>query len=120
MFTQLIRKTLMVTALAIPAVASFNVSSALADPRDVVVHNDTDLVMTALYVSSQRSDVWGNNRLSYSLESGGKFDLTFHNNSTECIYDVKAVYEDGSYDRSTENLCQSSTLYYYGYGGEHN
>ena len=112
-------KVLVAAALTLPTAALFNVSSALADPRDATVQNATDLKMTALYVSSTRSSNWGNNRLPHSLESGDSFELRFTNNSTHCVYDVKAVYEDDSYDRTTENLCEKSTLYYYGYGGDH-
>ncbi|MBW4504936.1 MAG: hypothetical protein KME64_00220 [Scytonematopsis contorta HA4267-MV1] len=118
MLSKFVRNTAIATFLTLPVVSLLGVHSALADRRDVTVNNNTDLVMTALYVSSARSDNWGPNRLSHRLQSGETFELRFNNNSTQCVYDVKAVYEDGSYDRNTHNLCQTSTLYYYGYGGE--
>ena len=96
-----------------------NTNISKADSRDVTVFNDTDLTMTSLYVSSYRSNNWGRNRLTSPIESGETFDLMFTNNSTECIYDVKAVYEDGSYDQNQHNLCETGTLNFYGAGGDY-
>ena len=116
--TKFVRNALVVSALTLPTVTMFNVSKASADPRDVVIHNNTDIVMKGLYVSPQNSNSWGSNRLTSRLDSGEKFQLRFNNSSTTCVYDVKAVYEDSSYDRSVENLCQESMLYYYGFSGD--
>lgn len=111
-------KLLAIASSAVVLIA-MNAGVARADRRDVTVQNNTDITMTELYVSSHRSSSWGADRLPSTIESGETFDLKFTNNSTECIYDVKAVYEDGSYDVSQPNLCETATLYYYGNGGEH-
>jgi hypothetical protein len=113
-------KKLLAIASSAIVLVSMSAGIARADRRDVTVQNDTDLTMIELYVSSYRSSDWGVNRLPYSVESGETFDLRFTNNSAECVYDVKAVYEDGSYDLSQNNLCETGTLYYYGHGGTEN
>ncbi|HBE58626.1 MAG TPA: hypothetical protein DEG17_26580 [Cyanobacteria bacterium UBA11149] len=115
----LCRQVAIGTVLAFP-IASFNVASALAGQQDFTMVNDTDLVMTNLYVSSANSSNWGRDRLGDSvLQSHDEFFVEFNNNSNQCLWDIKAVYEDGSYDKGQFNLCETNTVRVWGYGGEY-
>ncbi|MCA1992582.1 MAG: hypothetical protein LDL41_11200 [Coleofasciculus sp. S288] len=118
-FQKLFSKLAVGTILAFP-IASLNVMSALAGMQDVTVVNDTDLVMVSLFVSPIESSSWGRDRLGNSvLESQSEFFVEFNNNSDRCWWDIKAIYEDGSYDQAQANLCETSILRFWGSGGEY-
>ncbi len=115
----ILRNFMVSAALVLPAI-SLNVQSALADQRDFTVINNNDLVVEQLYVSSANSKSWGRNLLgSNILESQELFDVQFNNRSNQCSYDIKAVYEDGSYDQIQEDLCSTGSVEFYGNGGDY-
>lgn len=104
-------------ALALP-ILSLNAPSALADRRDFTIINENELAITHLYVSSGRSNYWGVDILGQDiLRSGQSKEINFHNNSDQCVYDVKVVYEDHSYDVGRFNLCQTTSVRLTGNGG---
>ena len=115
----LCRKVAIGTVLAFP-IASFNVTSALAGQQDFTMVNNTDLVMTHLYVSSANSNSWGNDRLGDSvIQSKDDFFVGFNNNSNQCLWDIKTVYENGSYDITRANLCEASLVTFIGSCGDY-
>lgn len=118
MLQNLLRNIMVFTALSLP-MASLNAQSALADQRDFIVDNNNDLSIVRLHVSSANTRSWGPDRLGVSiLPSGESHDVNFTNNSSQCIYDIRAIYEDGSSDTGRYNLCETSSVEFYGYGGD--
>jgi hypothetical protein len=94
--------------------------SALADRRDFRIVNDNDLAIERVYISSTQSRNWGSDVLGRDvLPSGQSLDVEFNNNSRQCVYDIRVVYEDNSYDLLRENLCETSEVKMYGDGGEY-
>ncbi len=115
---KLLRNLAIGTILVVP-VASFNLPKALAGMQDFTAVNDTDLVIVELYVSPDDSNSWGRDRLgSNDLESGDQFVVEFNNDSSQCLWDIKAIYENGSYDETQKNLCEISTIRFWGHGGD--
>ncbi|MBD2104329.1 hypothetical protein [Leptolyngbya sp. FACHB-261] len=117
---QTLRNAMVTVAVALPMVM-LNAQSASADRRDFAVLNNTDLTIEQLYVSSSNSGRWGQDRLgSEVLESGGSFPVNFTNGSNQCVYDVKAIYEDGSYDLAmAQNLCELTYIEFAGAQGDY-
>ncbi|MBE9192907.1 hypothetical protein IQ230_21630 [Gloeocapsopsis crepidinum LEGE 06123] len=56
MLQNTLRKVLIATSLLLPATLTLNVSKALADQRDFIVHNKTSYAIVNLYVSDSHSD----------------------------------------------------------------
>lgn len=89
--------------------------SALADPRDFTLENDSLSYITHVYVSASSSTSWGEDILGVDiLGPGESVDITFDTNvGRTCIYDLLVVTEDGSRTRKNrENLCTTTTEYY--------
>ncbi|PLZ95852.1 hypothetical protein CI594_14295 [Fischerella thermalis CCMEE 5196] len=118
MLTQL-RNTLIGATLAFSTLSVASQQSLAKDIRDFSVHNRNRLAIVGFYVSSQYSDSWGSNILNSILWSGQTTKVTFHDNNYQCIYDVKAVYSNGTYDRGRYNLCRTHVVRFYGYGGDY-
>jgi hypothetical protein len=110
-----------VPRVAVPAAVSAMVlsallaSSALADPRDFTLENDSLSYITHVYVSPSSSNNWGEDVLGTDvLPPGRSVDISFNPNvGTSCIYDIMVVTDNGARTRQDrQNLCTTSTLYY--------
>jgi hypothetical protein len=88
--------TLILSSLTIPVVA-LGAGSALADKADFRVYNDSSMVLTELYVSSSSQNTWDNDILGRDvLYQGGEVQVLFNDSSpNHCLYDIRAVFEDG-------------------------
>ncbi len=111
--------SLQVLAMALPIVALSTQSASALDRRDFSVRNNTSQTITKLYVSSTDSASWGSNILSTVVPSGGSRKVTFSDDSERCMYQVKAVYRDQTYDWGNYNLCQEAYVDYIGNGGDY-
>ncbi|MFB2880782.1 hypothetical protein [Floridanema aerugineum] len=102
-------------------ILSLNIETAQAqDRRDFKIINNTELTLTSVYVSSARSQRWGRNILRRPVMANGNVNINFSDSrSTQCVYDIKAVYEDGSFDVGRYNLCEITELELYGSGGDY-
>jgi len=115
----LFQKLALSTVIALP-ITSLNVATALAGIQDFTVVNHNDLVIVNLYVSSAKSNSWGRDILGQQvIQSEQEFFVQFNNNSNQCWWDIKTVYEDGSYDVGQFNLCETSAIRFWGNGGEY-
>lgn len=116
MFSKLLRTLSASVVLATPIVAAV-AESALA-AQYLMIWNNNDLAIVDLYVSSSNSSYWGRDRLgSYALEQDQDTSISVSGNS--CIYHVKAIYEDGSYDIGTVDFCNGEDyMEFFGYGGD--
>ncbi|MEH2363533.1 hypothetical protein [Nostoc sp.] len=119
MFSKLVRNTILATTLALPIVPLASQNALAFDMRDFLVYNNNELEITQLYVSSKYSRYWGRNILNSDIVNGASDTVTFNNNSNQCTYDVKAIYSDGSYDISRNNLCSTYGITFYGHGGDY-
>ncbi len=108
-FLGVVRSALVAGTLALGA------STAFADPRDFTFENDSDSVVTQVYVSPESDNTWGDDVLGKDiLAPGEQVDLTFDGaGGTTCYYDLLVVTRDGSQTRKDgENLCTTSVERY--------
>jgi hypothetical protein len=89
----ILRKVLMVAI-----VAAFCAAPAMAADQDFTLHNSTGKIMKALFVAPTSTDSWGSDILGADvLDSGADLSIKFDRNESECKWDVRAEFEDGSY-----------------------
>jgi hypothetical protein len=75
--------------------------------RAVRINNNTGGNIIELYLSPASSDDWGANRLNGTFNSG--YFINFTLGSSECIYDIRADFDDGSYVQDQFDFCRSNT-----------
>jgi len=87
---------------------------ALALDRRVRIVNNTGFTMVAFYGSNQGADNWEEDILGNDvLPSGASVTINFDDGTGYCIFDFKAVFEDG--DELTDfgnNICELGTFTY--------
>jgi hypothetical protein len=96
---------LMGTILATPA---------LALDRRVTIINETGFTMTNFYGSNTGSSSWEEDILGQDvLPSGSQVSINFNDQSGYCMFDFRAVFEDGDeLIREKVNVCETSTFTY--------
>lgn len=118
----LFRQLVFTIALAIPSV-SLNAQTALADQRDFTIENNNELAIVEVYVSAGNSQYWGSDILKGTIDilpSGEESEIGFSNSSNQCVYDIKVVYENGTYDMMQQaNLCEITSVSFEGNGGNY-
>lgn len=90
-------------------------TSALADPRDFTLVNNSSSDVVNVYVSPSSVTNWGDDVLgSAILPSGNSIDISFDGAMSTCSYDVKVNDDSGStgYLRSVD-LCNTDTVTYH-------
>lgn len=81
-------------ALTTLAVAGF-VSAAHAQDADFTLINSTGYPLREVYVSPAHQDDWGQDRLGRSvLDNGESRTFRFPKNASQCVRDLKVVYDD--------------------------
>jgi hypothetical protein len=120
MSSKFVDRLVLAAAVAAPIVAVVGAvaESALA-AQYLVFENNNDLAIEQLYISVSGSRTWGRDRLRGDLlEQEENIMVNISGNS--CDYDVKAIYEDGSYDFITLDICHGENhLEFFGYGGNY-
>lgn len=101
-----------ILALALVAVTA---TGALACNKNFVVYNRTDKTITKFYVSPHQKDDWEDNVLNESIEPDTHTRVDMSDDTRQySIYDVKAVFEDGSKSAGGDiNLCRAQSVYIY-------
>src|SRR5271155_2329986 len=89
---QAILRGLLIALLAIVITAA----PILADDS-FTLHNRTGRTMTSLYVAQSDSDKWGPDILTGSIENGNDVKVSWTHGETECNWDVRGEFEDGTY-----------------------
>jgi hypothetical protein len=89
-------------------------SVASATDYHVTIHNDTGYTLYKFYSTNSGSKRWGSDVLgSGTLENGSSMRLNFDNNEGYCLFDFRAVFEDGSeLQRGNVNVCEIADYYY--------
>ena len=86
---------------------------AVADYR-VRIHNDTGYTLYKFYSTNSGAKKWGNDVLgSSTLANGAAMTLNFDNVDGYCVFDFRAVFEDGTeLQRGGVNVCEIGDYYY--------
>jgi hypothetical protein len=89
-------------------------SPTLALDRKVTIINNTGFTMTNFYGSNTGSKSWEEDILGQDvLPSGSQVDINFNDQSGYCMFDFKAVFEDGDeLVREKVNVCETGTFTY--------
>lgn len=89
------------TAMAVSAfvlpVLSLNAKSALAEDLTFSLTNGTEMSLQEFYTSPSDVNNWEEDVLgSGTLESGGTDQVTIADGRTQCVYDIRGVFDDGT------------------------
>lgn len=109
---RLLRRNVLGVLMAL-AVIGFTTAPAFADPRDFVLHNDTDSTILFVYVSPSNQTDWGEDILDEDvLEAGEKVTIRFSRFTPgDCLYDIKVETDDGREGvMSRVNLCDTTSV----------
>lgn len=87
---------------------------ALAEDRRVEIVNETGFTMTHFYGSNKKSDSWEEDILGDDvLASGRSVVINFDDGTGYCVFDFRAVFEDGDEVVDTDiNVCEVGTYTY--------
>ncbi|MBW4619976.1 MAG: hypothetical protein KME17_11555 [Cyanosarcina radialis HA8281-LM2] len=116
---QLFRLPGIVTSLTLSTIALTIQDATAGDRRNFLIYNFNQQAIVRFYIAPTNSNSWGRDTLYGILASNSSGRVDFYDNSNRCVYDVMAVYLDGSYDTGRYNFCQISYIYFYGYGGDY-
>ena len=103
-----------VTALATLAVTATSAIPAFALDRRVRIVNDTGYVLVEFYGSNKGSTSWEEDILGPDvLGSGQSVMINFDDGTGYCMFDFKAVFDDGDVlTRKGVNICEIGTYTY--------
>ena len=63
---------------------------------NVRIHNDTGVTLYRFYSTNSGASKWGNDVMGKStLPTGGVMSMNFANNKGYCLFDFRAIFEDG-------------------------
>jgi hypothetical protein len=115
MFVQRVGKGLPPLLVGVLSLWFATATSAFADERDFTLHNDSSVDIYYVYVSPSTSDFWGDDVLDEDvLPSGDQVDVTFDDPRTACVWDIKAVANDGSAGYIYKvDLCSVSDVHFH-------
>lgn len=82
-------------------------SPALAVDRRVRIHNDTGMTLYRFYSTNSGATKWGRDVMgSATLPSGRYMTMNFDNDKGYCLFDFRAIFEDGTeLTRANVNVC---------------
>ncbi len=89
-------------------------SPALAENRSVTIVNNSGYTMTNFYGSNTGANTWQEDILGQdTLPSGSQVSVNFDDATGYCMFDFKAVFEDGDeLVREKVNVCEIGTFTY--------
>ncbi|MGU3540554.1 hypothetical protein [Methylobacterium sp. A54F] len=92
----------------------FSAEPALSANRHVDIVNETGMAIKHFYASTSGNNEWEEDILGRDvIQDGETFDIDIDDGSGKCVYDFKAVFENGqSLVRNRINVCQISTFTY--------
>ena len=101
---------LMAAAAALAATAG----AAMATDYRVRIHNDTGYTLYKFYSTNSGAKKWGRDVLgSKTLANGAAMTLNFDNSEGYCLFDFRAIFEDGTeLTRGEVNVCEIGDYYY--------
>ncbi|MGR3364208.1 MAG: hypothetical protein ACU0CY_08525 [Maritimibacter harenae] len=98
-------------AIAAAALAATTLPAAALD-RWVTIVNNTGYTMVRFYASHRDAKTWEEDILGTDvLPSGRQVNINFDDRSGYCIFDFKAVFDDGDeVEVWNRNICELSTF----------
>ena len=83
-----------------------------ATNQNFTLNNNTGHVVVTLNVSPNNEDEWGPDILGRdTLANGESAQITFPRAETQCLWDIRATYDDGdTTDARGVNLCELTTV----------
>jgi hypothetical protein len=80
--------------------------------QNFTIVNNTGHTVVTLNVSPSNENSWGPDILGRdTLANGETAQITFPRNTSQCAWDIKAVYDDGTdTDMRNVNLCEVATV----------
>jgi hypothetical protein len=99
---------------AVIALSSLSSAPAQAEDRRVRIINATHHTIVRFYASNSSTTQWGRDHLGEAvLPSGQAHVFDFDDGSGACLFDFKAVFDDGDeLTRSQVNVCQITEYRY--------
>lgn len=71
-------------------------AGAQTDPINFTLTNDTEYTLTHLYISLPSTDEWEEDIFGADvLAPGETFNISIDDGLDECVYDIRADFEDG-------------------------
>lgn len=100
-------------ALAAAVVLISSLAAAAYD-RHLTIHNQTGLTLYRFYSTNSGASHWGHDVMGDStLADGGAMTLNFDNSKGYCVFDFRAVFEDGTeLQKANVNVCETGDYYY--------
>ncbi len=100
-------------SLLAAAIALTAATSAMADRR-VRIHNETGLTLYRFYSTNSGATKWGSDTMgSSTLPSGRYMTMNFDNAKGYCLFDFRAIFEDGTeLLRANVNVCEVADYRY--------
>lgn len=97
------------------SIFALSAQSALADPRDFTIVNESDATITHVYVSSSNIRDWYEDVMGrHVLPPGDSVHLSFQSGSFtpgDCLYDIKVLFLGGREGyRYKIDLCSTATI----------
>lgn len=90
MIKQLITASVLGLAMLAPS------AIAQTDPINFTLTNDTEYTLTHLYISLPSTNSWEEDIFGADvLAPGETFDISIDDGLDECVYDIRADFEDG-------------------------
>jgi hypothetical protein len=84
---------------------------ASAVPQDFIIDNQTRVDLVEVYIAVSPATDWEHNLLAQQvLKSGEKNVVRFYGDLSQCIYDIRTVFNDGDVVKSEGvDLCKTNT-----------
>jgi hypothetical protein len=96
--------------LLAPALLAAAAAPAMAQDVAYELYNNSALTVMEFYTSPSNTDSWGGDILgSEVIAPGGSGVVTITDGSTECVYDILFVMEDGQELVDTVDICQMAS-----------
>ena len=107
-------KRLAISAAAAVAMTGLAAAPANAQDRNVQIINETQHAIVQFYASNVSRDTWEEDILGRDvLPVGQSVNINFDDGSGACLYDFKAIFDDGEeLVRSGIDVCSIGTYRY--------
>jgi hypothetical protein len=102
----MIQRLFAVTAMSVAVLAT--AAQAQTDPIDFTLTNDTEYVLTHLYISLPSTNEWEEDIFGADvLAAGETMQISIDDGLPACVYDIRADFEDGdSIQIGSVNFCE--------------
>lgn len=106
------RRSVLAVLAALPLVVALAPAAEAQGRQDFALVNSTGYQINEIYIGPSSSPNWGRDLLGRNvLQNGQVFNVRFPQQSPECAWDIKVVYDDGDQSQLMQvNLCRVSRI----------